>query len=321
MKKSKKPIVAICYDFDGTLCPGNMQEYGFFLGLEPAKRKTFWRKSNGMAAKLSADPNLTYMLSMIDSSNGVKTTQTAFRDYGRTIALYEGVKEWFGRIRKYGKERGLVVQHYIISSGLKEMVEGSIIGKEFERIYACSFIYDANGAAMWPAQVVNCTSKTQYLFRINKGITDDADLTKLNEFVKQEDRAVPFNRMIYIGDGSTDIPCMRLVKEQGGISIGVYKPKTSQRKVAEKLYKDGRINFVTPADYSEGASLDDLVKRIIDKICAQVELEKLGKKLNPKDEEQKNCDKTNTSFEDKKIIQSVDAPLKEPLEQNNNTNL
>lgn len=302
MPKQKKPIVAICYDFDGTLSPLNMQEYGFFMGLNKTDRKSFWNESNGRAQKIGADQNLMYMKLMLEKTgsldNDLKSTRQAFQDYGKSIDFYEGVKEWFGRINQYGHGHGIKVQHYIISSGLKEMIRGSAIGGMFTKIYACTFMYDSDGVAKWPAQVVNCTSKTQYLFRINKGIDDDSDTQRLNEFVRQEDRPVPFTRMIYIGDGTTDIPCMRLVKEQGGFSIAVYRPKSAKGKhTADKLYADGRVNFIAQADYREKSPLDELVKKIIDKIESDYSLEAYGRKINPKPQFD-NCEKNNRSFKD-----------------------
>lgn len=282
----QKPTVAICYDFDGTLSPKNMQEFGFFHGLPDKERRSFWKESNGLAKKLGADQNLTYMKLMVDKArqpgNDLKATKNAFEEYGKDIKFFKGVENWFSRIKKYGKVKGVNVEHYIISSGLKEMVEGSLIGKAFTKIYACSFLYDKHGLAEWPGQVVNCTSKTQYLFRINKGIEDDSDTVLLNSYVKPEDRPVPFSRIVYIGDGSTDIPCMRLVKDLGGYSIAVYKPRSQEKKtVAEKLYSDKRVNYIAPADYSEGSNLDELLKRIIDRIVSDYHLEKLSRRLNP----------------------------------------
>lgn len=287
----KKPTVAICYDFDGTLSPKNMQEFGFFHGLPDKARKTFWSESNGMAKRLGADQNLMYMKLMIDkarqSDNDLQATRAAFKAYGESITYYDGVESWFERIRKYGSQQDVIVEHYIISSGLKELVEGSSIGKWFKKIYACSFVYDKHGVAEWPCQVVNCTSKTQYLFRINKGIEDDSDTSKLNAYVEPGNRQVPFPRMIYIGDGSTDVPCMRLVKDQGGTSIAVYKPHTQGKKGdAEKLYREHRVNYIAPANYSEGSDLDSIVKRTIDRVAIDWKLERLGRKLNPVEENQ-----------------------------------
>ena len=286
MSSIRKPVVAICYDFDGTLSPRNMQEFGFFHGLDEKERKTFWKKSNDRAAKFGVDRNLMYMKQMIEKSrspeNALQTTRTAFRNYGKSIAFFNGVEEWFSRIKKYGKQQGVIVEHYILSSGLKEMVEGSRIGKEFKKIYACSFFYDKNDVAEWPAQVVNGTSKTQYLFCINKGIEDVGDEAALNAFMKQEDRRVPFSRMVYFGDGATDIPCMRIVKDLGGYSIAVYNSrKKGAHKKADKLFHDGRVNYVAPSDYSEESLVDKIVKGIIDKVAAQNNLDLVSKKAIP----------------------------------------
>ncbi len=277
MKRRMAARMAICYDFDGTLSPRYMQEYGFFMGLPPKERKTFWQRSNALAKEKHADPILTYMLRMIEeaelSGNMLGTTRRAFRAYGKNIDFFDGVETWFERISRYAEERGIRLDHYIISSGLKEIVEGSKIGKCFKEIYACSFLHGVNDAAKWPAQVVNFTTKTQYLFRINKGSEDVSETATVNGYIAPEDRPVPFSHMIYIGDGETDVPCMRLVKEQGGCSIAVYAPgKAKSRKTALDLYRDGRVNYVIPADYSEGRLLDDIVKRIVDVVAAKVRL-------------------------------------------------
>ena len=279
-----KTIVAICYDFDGTLSPKNMQEYGFFMGLKPNERKEFWRESNTMAETKGADPILTYMYSMLKKAEGaggaLGTRRSDFRDYGKDIEFFPGVEEWFSRIKDYAKSQGLELRHYIISSGLKEMIEGSKIGHHFEQVYACSFIYGLNDAAEWPAQVVNFTTKTQYLFRINKGKENISDTRSVNAYVSPEERPVPFTNIIYLGDGETDVPCMRLVKEQGGNSIAVYaKGKKVALDTAKKLYENGRVNHVVQADYSENKDLDKLVKRIIDSIATQARLKDTSKTL------------------------------------------
>jgi len=285
----KKPKVAICYDFDGTLSPGNMQEYGFFSGLGKAA-ETFWNESGALAKKNNADPILAYMKLMIDKASigDMKTTRSAFKDHGKSVKLFDGVIDWFRRINQYGKEKGLCIEHYIVSSGLREMIEGTAIGKEFEKIYACSFMYDANDAAVWPAVAVNYTTKTQFLFRINKGIADDNDNQLVNAFVPDDQRPIPFTRMIYIGDGATDVPCMKLVKDKGGTSIAVYPPKSkSKRAETEKLIKEERVNYISNADYNAGARLDSVIKSVLDKISAEVKLQSF---VSKKDEEHKNCE-------------------------------
>lgn len=281
LKKEEKPVVAICYDFDKTLSPDDMQAQGFIqkLGYEIGE---FWKKSNGFAHKNDMDQNLAYMYTMKTESAGkVLFTKTELARFGSEVALFPGVEGWFERIRKYGKERGVTVEHYIISSGLKEMIEGTSIAKKgaFKKIYATSFYCDENGVAVWPAQVVNYTNKTQFLFRITKGVLDVND-SAVNEFFPESDLRVPFRNMIYLGDSDTDIPCMKLVKMRGGYSIGVFNPETNDRTKVHKMTRDSRIDYFVPADYSEGTELDYLIKTIIDKTV-----------FNEKLENKKNTDK------------------------------
>lgn len=274
---TRRPTIAICYDFDGTLSPGNMQEYGFFDGLEPRERKTFWAESKQMAKANQADGILMYMRLMLrkaQQDKRLKTTKSAFRAYGNSIELYHGLDTWFDRVDAYGKQRGVKIEHYIISSGLKEMIEGTKISRNFTAIYACSFLYDNNDVAVWPAQAINYTTKTQFLFRINKGIKDVSDDTTINQYVLPEDRPVPFTRMIYVGDGETDIPCMKLVKEQGGYSIAVFNPKKlAKKKTSEKLKRENRVNFCIPADYSVGSKIETMVETIVDKMASDYKLQ------------------------------------------------
>jgi len=280
MKKSTTPVVAICYDFDGTLSPGNMQEYGFLSGLGE-KAKSFWSESNELARKEKADPILTYMLHIIEKAEvaNIGTTKSDFKSYGKNVKLFDGVSKWFKRINKYGATKGICIKHYIVSSGLREIIDGTAIAKEFAKIYACFYMYNNNNAAKWPAVAVNYTTKTQFLFRINKGISDDADHKKVNKFIPEEKRRIPFSRFIYIGDGETDVPCMKLVKDKGGHSIAVYdSQKPENQKDCEKLFKDNRVNYTAPATYAKGSRLDKLVHAIIDKISADIALSNAGVK-------------------------------------------
>ena len=266
LKKEEKPVVAICYDFDKTLSPDDMQAQGFIqkLGYEIGD---FWKKSNGFAIKNDMDQNLAYMFTMKTESAGkVLFTKTELAKFGSEVKLFPGVEDWFERIRKYGEEKGVIVEHYIISSGLKEMIEGTSIAKKgaFKKIYATSFYCDENGVAVWPAQVVNYTNKTQFLFRITKGVLD-VNNAAVNDFFSESDLRVPFRNMIYLGDSDTDIPCMKLVKTRGGYSIGVFNPETNDRTKVYKMTRDNRIDYFVPADYSENTELDTLIKTIIDK--------------------------------------------------------
>ena len=231
----------------------------------------FWKESNALADKNNMDQNLAYMFCMKEKSYGqLLLNKKTLADYGAKITLFPGVEEWFDRIREYGKERGAIVEHYIISSGLAEMIEGTSVAKKgaFERIYASSFYYDEKGMAVWPAQAVNYTNKTQFLFRIEKGVLDVNDPGVNDSFAPDEIR-VPFRNMIYIGDSDTDIPCMKLVNSYGGSSIGVYSSESCDKAKVHKMMREDRIRYYAPADYSEGKELDLLVKSIIDRTVVE----------------------------------------------------
>ena len=272
--KEKKPVLAICYDFDKTLSPDDMQAQGYIqsVGYDVAD---FWKESNGLAESNDMDQNLAYMYMMKEKAHGqVLFTKAALMKYGSNVRLFPGVDSWFDRIREYGEEQGVIVEHYIISSGLKEMIEGTAVAKSgaFKKIYASSFYYDSCGVAQWPAQVVNYTNKTQFLFRIEKGVLDVNDFG-VNDYFNPEELRIPFRNMVYIGDSDTDIPCMKLVNSRGGHSVGVYNPSTADKSKVYKMMRDGRIKYYVPSDYSEGSLLDQLIKKIICKTAASESLE------------------------------------------------
>lgn len=261
--------LALIYDFDGTLSPGNMQEYDFIPAVGK-KNREFWEKSTRMAIDNDADPILTYMSEMIHAakSTGVSLRREAFRRSGSNIPYFKGVEQWFDRINDYASAKGIQIEHYINSSGIKEMIEGTSIASKFTKIFACSFLYDVDGVAYWPGVAVNYTNKTQFMFKINKGIMEVSDTKRINDFMDEDARPIPFKNMIYIGDGTTDIPCMRLVKEKQGHSIAVYDPAKKRGASLQNLVADHRVNFVAEADYSDGSHLDRIVKAVIDKIAA-----------------------------------------------------
>ena len=266
--RKRKPTVALIYDFDGTLSPSNMQEYDFLKAIGIKNKKKFWAENAEMVSKHNASNILCYMKLMRDKAQAahVSIKRQKFVDFGRSIELYNGVKEWFGLINKIGESVGVNIEHYINSSGLREMIEGTPIAKEFKEIYACSFMYE-DDIAIWPSVAVDFTTKTQFLFMINKGIKNISDNAKVNEYKPDEDRSIPFQHMLYFGDGETDIPCMKLVKQQGGYSFAVYKPHNSKKKAAaEKLVKDNRANFVCPADYSKDSEIYKIVEAVIKRI-------------------------------------------------------
>ena len=270
MAKRRLPM-AIAYDFDGTLAPGNMQDQHFLpdLGI---KAKTFWEEVEALIKKHQADYVLVYMDHMLRkaAAAGIPVKREEFERRGAVIELFQGVERWFDRITDYGWDRGVHVEHYLVSSGNAEIVAGTPIASKFARVYASRFKYDENGVATWPALAVNFTTKTQYLFRINKGAHDLSDNNQVNEFVEKRDRPVPFENMVFIGDGPTDVPCFRLVKDQGGLSIIVFKPNTKNaRKKAEKFKREGRVHCIAPAIYTENSKLDRVVKANINFIASR----------------------------------------------------
>lgn len=271
--KETMPVLAICYDFDKTLSPDDMQAQGYIQSVGYDVQE-FWRESNVLAEANDMDQNLAYMYKMMEKARGkLLFTKSTLEEYGAKVHLFPGVAEWFERIAAYGREHGVLVEHYIISCGLKEMIDGTEPGRKgvFEKIYASAFYYDDCGVALWPAQVVNYTNKTQFLFRISKGVLEVND-PGVNDYFAPDEIRIPFRNMVYIGDSDTDVPCMKLVNSYGGHSIGVYND--DQTKV-RKMLQEGRIKYFAPADYNEGTELDQLVKAIIRRTAANEVLEEV----------------------------------------------
>ena len=275
----KKPIVALIYDYDGTLSPGNMQEFGFIQAVGKTAEE-FWRMSDSIAIGQDATNVLTYMKLMFDEAkrNGIKLRREDFKRFGQNIQLFDGVREWFRLVNRYGEEHGVKIEHYINSSGLKEIIEGSPIAHEFTHVFAGTFLYDANGEAEWPGISVDYTTKTQFLFKISKGIFSARDNKQVNESIADDKKRIPFTHMIYFGDGDTDVPCMKIVGMFGGHSIAVYDPQNERKKAtAAKLKRQGRVAFAVPAVYTPDAPAYRVVTAIIDKIKADWVLSRLSK--------------------------------------------
>lgn len=272
-----KNRIAIAYDFDGTLAPGNMQENAFIPDLNMSIPE-FWQKANDLARNNDMDEVLAYMYLMIQKAKdmNIPIKREAFLEYGSKIHFYNGVETFFERINQFVATKGFEVEHYIISSGNREFVEGSRIAHHFKDIFASGFMYDEKGIACWPALAVNYTNKTQFLFRINKGIHNSYDNTLINKIVHEDDKPIPFSNMIYLGDGETDVPAMKMVKLQGGIAIAVYNPdfipnsskKISPKALCQEIVRNKRADFMAPANYSENSPLDLLIKKCIDKIVS-----------------------------------------------------
>jgi len=258
----KRPTIAVMYDFDKTLCTKDMQEYSFIPKVN-MHADDFWLEATHLSITHKMDSVLAYMYLMLKKANisDQRILRQDFVDFGKDLEFFPGVLEWFDRIVAFGRDRNINIEHYIISSGLREIIEGSRIYSHFREVFACEFFYDINGVAVWAKNAVNYTTKTQFLFRINKGVLDISNDRALNSFVPEEERPIPFRHMIYIGDGLTDVPCMKLVKTNGGHSIAVYQEQ--KRDKVDELLRDQRVDFIAPADYSEGGRLDALVKDII----------------------------------------------------------
>ncbi len=271
---AKKPWrVAIVYDFDGTLARGNMQEHSFLPELG-VNSKTFWNDVKAAARKNDADEVLVYMWHMLElaKEKGIRITKKALTNHGKEIPLFDGVDDWFRRIDKFATERTLSIEHYVVSSGNHEIIAGSKIFRLFKNVYASRFIFGKAGEAVWPAVAINYTTKTQFLFRINKGIENSWDNEQINRWVPMNERPVPFSRMIFIGDGDTDIPSMKMVRFQGGHSIAVFDPERFQQspKKVYRLIAEDRVHFVAPADYSDGSQLDVTIKGILARMARDV---------------------------------------------------
>ena len=265
-----RPIVALIYDFDKTLSPKDMQEYSFLPGIrvEPDR---FWGLCADFAQDHQMDGVLTYMYLMKKMAQGeLDLSREKLRELGRDVAFFPGVETWFDRINAIGEQNGVAVEHYIISSGLTEIIQGSAIGGKFKAVFAASFCYDAAGQPVWPSTAVNYTNKTQYLFRINKGILDVTNDRDLNAYTPEYMRRVPFTNMIYVGDGLTDVPCMKMTKQKGGYSIVVHAP--GKDEMADDMLLQGRVDFSVPADYTEGSEIEQIVTMLMRRILATHEL-------------------------------------------------
>lgn len=257
---------ALIYDFDGTLAPGNIQEHGFLkhLNIDPGQ---FWTGSNSEAREQDADQILVYMRHMLHEARlrGLMVTRETLGNWGAETPFFAGVESWFERINRFAQSYQIQLEHYVISSGLKEMIEGCKIAHHLKFVFASTFLYDEAGHACWPALAINYTGKTQYLFRINKGIENCWDHSSINRFVPESQRPLPFERMIFLGDGETDIPSMKMMRHQKGYAIAVFDPEkweALQTHIAGMIAGD-RVDFVAPADYRQGSQLEVTVQGLL----------------------------------------------------------
>ena len=263
---NQTPIVAFLYDFDKTLCTTDMQNYAFIpsLGMTPAE---FWAEANGFGRSNRMDGILAYMYTMIREAERRRRpfTRSDLVEKGRDIVLFPGVESWFRRINDFGRRQGVQVEHYVISSGLREIIEGSAISREFKEIYASEFYYDERGIPVWPKLAVNFTAKTQFVYRINKGVLDVSDDKTLNDSMPDDSKRVPFHNMVYVGDGLSDVPCMKMMRAYGGQAIAVYQE--GNRPGVEDLLVKGRVDYIFPADYRAGSALEATAMDIVRKMA------------------------------------------------------
>lgn len=194
---------ALVYDFDGTLAPGNIQEHSLIPNHLETTKEEFWGVVGREKQDEDADEILVYLRLLVARAEerGKPLTRELLRQHGAKTPLFPGVTEWFERIDAHGRERQLALEHYVISSGNEEMIEGTSIAHRFRRIFASGYGYDERGHAGWPAVAINYTSKTQYLFRINKGVDNSWNHEPVNRWVPPLERPIPFSRIIYLGDG------------------------------------------------------------------------------------------------------------------------
>jgi len=259
---------AIVYDFDGTLARGNIQEHSFLPGLD-VDIASFWADVRARAQANDADEILVYMWRMLELARerGQPITRSALEGHGRVVPFFHGVETWFDRMTTFAGKRGLALEHYVVSSGNYEIIQGCPIARHFHGVYASRFIYDDRGTAVWPGLAINYTTKTQYLFRINKGIDNSWDNESVNRWQPLEERPIPFSRMLFIGDGETDIPSLKMVRHQGGYAVAAFDPdKFHEAAFQQKVYRlvaEDRAHFVAPADYRMGSQLDLTVKGIL----------------------------------------------------------
>jgi len=260
----EKPIVAIMYDFDKTLSVTDMQNFSFIpnLGLTPDE---FWGETGRFAKENKVESTLSYMYVMLDlaKKKNIKITKEYLNECGKNIEFFPGVLTWFDRINKYGDEHGVTVEHYLVSSGTKEIVEGCKIYPFFKKAWGCEFFFNENGEPVWPKHAINYTLKTQFFYRITKGVSDDTDDASVN--AKSAKLRVKPENIIYCGDGMTDIPCMILVHERRGTSIALYSEKT-KKAVVDQIYNDKRCDYIAQADYRENGDMETIIKLVIQKI-------------------------------------------------------
>lgn len=270
-------IIAIVYDFDGTLTPKPMQEYTILpeIGIDDGAK--FWREVSRETKRTKGEGIVTYMRLMLERSKakGFPVTSRMLSELATRIKYYPGVSNYFKRISSFAKKEfnNIELRHYVISAGLKEIIDGTTIAKHFHKIFACEYYYDEYGAAVFPKVIVNDTLKTQFIFRINKGKEELHE--SINSHMPLADRPIPFQNILYIGDGLSDIPCMTVIKQNGGHAIAVFDKNNSDgKRTCKELLSRQLVDFISEADYRSRSQLDRLVKLLLRNMVEGVEYER-----------------------------------------------
>ena len=268
--------IAIVYDYEQTLSPNYMQEEVLFPAFGIDARR-FWKKCQELVANESYDHELAYMRVMLEYLEIDRPTNARLSELGQKLQFYPGLPEMFDDFNTHlltpqHEAHGIRVEHYIISSGLKALIDGSRVAPYVKAIFGCEFAEDAQGRITFPKRVISHTQKTQYLFRINKGLLELSE--DVNDHMPAELRPVPFEHMIYVGDGPTDVPCFAVVRQNGGQAIAVYNPDDETRSSFKKCYQlasnANRVRHIAPADFRAGSHLRLLLEQMVEDVATRI---------------------------------------------------
>ncbi len=268
--------IAIVYDYDQTLSPSYMQDEVVFptFGIDG---KSFWRRCTEFVREQGYDSELAYMKVLLDTLGMDRPTNDELRKLGAKLNFYKGLPEMFDDFRDdlLSEEQiahGITVEHYIISSGMKVLIEGSRLAPYVRAIFGCEFAEDEQGRITFPKRVISHTQKTQFLFRINKGLLDMSQ--DVNDHMEAGIRPIPFSNMIYLGDGPTDVPCFTVMRKNDGHAIAVYNPDDPERVGFKKCYQlsthADRVRHIAPADFRRNSHLRLLLEQMVAEIASRI---------------------------------------------------
>ena len=275
-------IIAIVYDYDRTLSPRPMQEDVIFerIGVEASK---FWSMADELKGNKSYEDELAWIRLLLDNPSFRCLSNLDLEGMGRNLKFYPGVPEMFAELEvglhsdKYLRH-GVALEHYIVTSGLKSVLAGSILSQNVQAIFGCELDEDEEGRVYWPKRIISHTAKTQYLFRITKGL-EYVDLSHdVNDHMPEPERRIPFSNMLYIGDGPTDVPCFAVISSRGGKSLAVYDPSSKVSfATCMSLREAQRVDEIAEADYRQNTHLRRLMEHYViqmaDRIVLQQEME------------------------------------------------